>query len=278
MEKIAIVTGANQGLGLALVRRLCRQWGEHGIVYLAARNRERGEAACHELRAEGLSPHLALLDVSDDASVVAFANTIRDQHGRIDVLISNAAARIVPDIAPSQQVATFISTNNHGTHRMLRSFAPLLNDGGRLLVIASSFGSLQHLPIHLRDQFDDASMTLNDIETVMDAYVHAVQVGTAEQDGWPEWINIPSKIGQVAAMRVLARTLHDTARQHDLLINAVCPGLIDTAASRPWFADLSHAQSPDEAAVDVVWLATLPAGTASPYGELIQHRRVLPFR
>ncbi|MGI8689639.1 MAG: SDR family NAD(P)-dependent oxidoreductase [Thermomicrobiales bacterium] len=278
MTKIAFVTGANQGLGLALVRRLCRQWGEQGIVYLAARDRERGEAACQALRAEGLSPRLALLDVADDASVVACATTLREQHGGIDVVIANAAARIATDIPPAQQVAAFINTNNHGTHRMLRAFAPLLNDGGRLLVIASSFGALHYLPVQLRDQFDDPSLTLNDMETVMDAYVHAVEMGTAVQEGWPEWINIPSKIGQVAAMRVLARTLHDDARARDLLINAACPGLVDTAASRPWFADLSEAQSPDEAAVDVVWLATLPAGTAAPYGELVQHRRVLPFR
>jgi hypothetical protein len=58
----------------------------------------------------------------------------------------------------------------------------------------------------------------------------------------------------------------------------VCPGLVDTAASRPWFDDMSSAQTPSQAAEDVIWLATLPAGAREPYGELVRHRQVLPWR
>jgi carbonyl reductase 1 len=59
--------------------------------------------------------------------------------------------------------------------------------------------------------------------------------------------------------------------------NAVCPGMVDTDASRPWFDDMSSAQSPAQAAGDVVWLATLPPRTEAPYGELVQHREILPW-
>src|SRR5258706_7182657 len=69
MQKVAIVTGANQGLGLALVRSLCQQLGEQGVVYLTARDRQRGEAAAQQLQAAGLSPEFQLLDVSDDRFV-----------------------------------------------------------------------------------------------------------------------------------------------------------------------------------------------------------------
>lgn len=68
MPKVAIVTGANQGLGLALVRGLCRAFGAEGIVYLTARDRKRGEQAVRDLEAEGLSPRLELLDVRDGTS------------------------------------------------------------------------------------------------------------------------------------------------------------------------------------------------------------------
>jgi carbonyl reductase 1 len=67
------------------------------------------------------------------------------------------------------------------------------------------------------------------------------------------------------------------AAQRDILVNAACPGLVDTDASRPWFDDMSRARSPEEAATDVIWLATLPAGTREPYGELVQYRTLLPF-
>lgn len=278
MKKIALVTGANQGLGLALVRRLSRQWGEQGTVYLGARNWKSGEEAVALLQAEGLSPRLAIIDVSDNASVESCAHMLQEQHGGIDVLISNAAARIVPHIPSSEQITDFVNTNNHGTVRILRAFAPLLNDGSRLLIVASAFGSLRHLPVHLHHYFPDATMSLQDVETVMDAYAQAVREGTAKREGWPDWINIPSKIGQVAAMRVFARDLRDDARGRYILINAVCPGLVDTAASRPWFDNMQEAQSPDEAAEDVIWLVMLPKGTTAPYGELVQHKQVLPFR
>lgn len=277
MPKVAMVTGANQGLGLALVRRLCQIWGDQGVVYLTARHQQRGEIAVQQLQAEGLSPQFHLLDVTDDGSVASLAEFLKQQHGGVDVVISNAAARISPTIPPAQQVAQFIDTNNHGTYRLIKAFMPLLNDGARFLIVASSFGSLRHLPEPLHPKFNDSQLTLEAVEAVMAEYVHLVETGQAVQAGWPEWINIPSKIGQVAAMRVMARMMKEEAERRDILINAVCPGLVDTAASRPWFADMTSAQSPDQAAVDVVWLATLPAGTTAPYSELIRHRQTIPF-
>jgi len=129
MSKIAIVTGANQGLGLALVRGLCRTLGTDGIIYLTARDRKRGEQAVGGLEAEGLLPRLELLDVRDDASVKALADTIAQRHGGADIVISNAAARISREVPSEQQVRTFVDTNNHGTIRMIKAFVPLLRDG-----------------------------------------------------------------------------------------------------------------------------------------------------
>lgn len=275
-RKVMIVTGANTGLGLALVRQLC-QSQPSAIVYLTARDATRGQSAIQQLQQAGLHPAFHLLDVTDDQSVVDFAAHIRQQHGGVDVVISNAAARITREATPADQVANFINTNNHGTYRMIKALAPLLNDAARWLVVASSFGRLRHLDPRLHAKFDVTRLSLEAIETTMDEYVAAVRTGDAVQQGWPDWINIPSKIAQVASMKILARDMAADAHRRAILINAVCPGLVDTEASRPWFADMSSAQSPDEAAQDVVWLATLPPATTEPYGELVQHRRVLPF-
>jgi NAD(P)-dependent dehydrogenase (short-subunit alcohol dehydrogenase family) len=169
------------------------------------------------------------------------------------------------------------NTNNRGTRRVLDAFGPLLNDGARLVVMASSFGSLRELDPRLHPRFDVATMSLDDLDAVTDDYVRAVEEGRAAEEGWPDWINVPSKVAQVAAVKIFERSLGEKAVERDILVNASCPGLVDTGASRPWFSDMSQAQSPDEAAVDVVWLATLPAGTRDPHGELVQHRRVLPW-
>ena len=91
------------------------------------------------------------------------------------------------------------------------------------------------------------------------------------------WINPASKVGQVAAVKVLARELAGEAARRDIPVNAACLGRVDTGASRPWFDDMSGALSPDEAAADVLWLATLPIGAREPYGGFVQHRNVLPL-
>ncbi|WP_217369113.1 SDR family NAD(P)-dependent oxidoreductase [Nonomuraea antri] len=271
---IALVTGANQGLGLALVRGLCQSFPD-GTIYLGARDEGRGSAAVESLRAEGLAPEPVLIDVQDDRSVREAAQLVADRHGGIDVVISNAAARISPDVPDSEQVRAFVDTNNHGAHRMIEAFGPLLNDAARFLVVASSFGTLDSLSPRLWHHFDVDHMTLRDLAQVMDDYATEVEAGRAGEAGWPSWINPPSKIGQVAAVKIAAR---EWDRRRGILINAVCPGLVDTEASRPWFTDWTGVLTPDEAAVDVLWLATLPAGTQGPYGELVQRRKVLPFR
>ncbi len=280
MSKVAIVTGGNQGLGLALVRGLCSRLGDEGTVYLAARDRERGEAAARGLHDEGLSARLELVDVRDTDSVQACADALAQRHGGVDIVISNAAARISRDVSNETQVRTFVETNNGGTDRMIRAFGPVLNDGARFIVVASSFGTLASLDPRLHERFDvdRSSLSLADVAKVMDDYVDAVETGRASAEGWPDWINPPSKVGQVAAMKVMAREFAAEAAGRDILVNAACPGLVDTDASRPWFDDMSGALTPDEAAADVLWLATLPAGTREPYGELVQYRKVLAFR
>jgi len=277
-RKIALVTGGNQGLGLALVRGLCRALGEGGTVYLGARNDERGRAACDLLRDEGLRPELTAIDVGDDGSVKAAADALGARHGGVDVVISNAAQRISKDVPAADQVAAFVNTNNHGTRRMIRTFVPLLRDNARFVVVASSFGTLRNLDGRLHPKFHGRDLTLDGVEQAMDEYVEAVRSGGAAAAGWPDWINIPSKIGQVAAVRVLARDGEAEFRRRGILVNAACPGLVDTDASRPWFDDMSKAASPDEAARDLIWLATLPPAAAEPYGELVRNRRLLPWQ
>lgn len=274
-HRIALVAGANQGLGLALVEHLCRTLGKDGIVYLTARDPARGEQAAATLREQGLAPRLVQLDVQDAASVERLATRVREEHGGVDIVFSNFTRRMDPDVPLPAQVRDFVTTNNLGTTRMIEHFGPLVRDGGRLFIVASGFGRLRHLVEPLHARFDQAA-SLQAIDDVMLAYVDAVERGTAAAEGWPEWINIPSKVGQVATMRVYARQMREAAERRGIVIGAVCPGLIDTASSRPWFKDMSKAQTPAAAAVDVVWLATAPRSEV-PYGELVQHRTILSW-
>jgi carbonyl reductase 1 len=144
-------------------------------------------------------------------------------------------------------------------------------------VVPSGFGTLRNLDPKLHSRFDVDQSSVDGIDEVMRNYVDAVVSERASAEGWPEWINIPSKIGQVAAMKVFAREMTPRRDLDGLLVAAVCPGLIDTEASRPWFADMSRAVSPEQGAEPIVALACSNPEADIPYGELIQRGKVIAW-
>lgn len=271
--RTALVTGANQGLGRALAEGLAARLAPADRVLLTGRDPHRVAAAAAEVaataraRVEG-----RVLDVGETAAVDALARDL----GAIDIAISNAGARMSPDLAPADTIDEVLRVSNLGTTRMLRAFAPRLRPGGALIVVASSFGTLGHLAAPLRARFDEAG-SLDDVDTILAAWRDAVVAGRAEADGWPHWINIPSKVGQVAAVRVVARDRRERDLADGTLIAAVCPGLVDTDASRPWFDDMSSALSPADAAVPILGLALQSDRDPARYGELVRNGRVLSW-
>jgi NAD(P)-dependent dehydrogenase (short-subunit alcohol dehydrogenase family) len=185
-----------------VVAGLARAWGEHGIVYLTGRHRQRVEAAVASLTSVGLRVAPEVCDVRDGAAVSGLARRIAARHGGVDFVDSNATAAINPGVPDAEQVGDLINTNNLGTTRMIRCFGPLLRPGGRFPITASSFGTLGNLPAHLHARFGTETMTLDDLDQVMRDYAVAVRSGSAAAAGWPTWINIPSKVSQVAAARI----------------------------------------------------------------------------
>jgi carbonyl reductase 1 len=276
MSRVAVVTGANQGLGFALAEGLAQRLASSDMVYLTGRSAARLRDAAAQLSNPAAEVDTQVLDVRDRAAVASFADQLRHRHGGVDIIFSNAAARLTPNTPWTELIEPFVDTNNLGTTRMLRAIAPILRPGGRLLVVASDFGTLNNLPASLHNLFDTDTMTLDDVDATMNAWREAVLAGTAAAAGWPEWINIPSKVGQVAAVRVLAKQRREADMRTGTLIAAVCPGLIDTAASRPWFDDMSGAQTPAQAAGAPLRLALDPINPDT-YGELVQFGRVCPW-
>jgi NAD(P)-dependent dehydrogenase (short-subunit alcohol dehydrogenase family) len=193
----------------------------------------------------------------------------------VDIVVSNATARITPDRPQSEQADEFIDVANGATHAILRSFGPILRSGGRLIVVASSLGTLGHLDPRLHPLFDGAS--LDEVEKAVESWRAAIHAGTAEELGWPRWLNVPSKVAQVAAVRAVAAERRTQDLQDGTLVAAVCPGLVDTPASRPWFDDFSQAQTPQQAAQAVLDLVLSPEVDPATYGELVRFGKVLPW-
>jgi carbonyl reductase 1 len=276
--RIALVTGANQGLGFAFAAGLGARMDPDDLVLLTGRDAERvADAASAVTRRAGTRSRVIgrVLDVADTGAVAGLAAELADRYGGVDIVISNAIAALTPDRPQSEQADEFIDVANGGTHAVLRSFGPVLRPGGRLIVVASSLGTLGHLDPRLQPLFDGA--TLEEVEAAVEAWRTAIRDGTAEEQGWPRWINVPSKVAQVAAVRAVAAQRRAADLAEGTLVVAVCPGLVDTRASRPWFDDYSRAQTPEQAARAVLDL--ILAGRLDPatHGELVQFGQVLPW-
>lgn len=143
-ETIALVTGANKGLGRETARRL----GALGwTVLLGARDPDRGQLAAGELAADGLDVRFLPLDVTSDESVADAVDIVKGEYGRLDVLVNNAgiggAWIDVLDTGPDDFRACY-ETNVYGPVRMTRAFVPLLRqaDVPRIVMVSSGMGSL----------------------------------------------------------------------------------------------------------------------------------------
>ncbi|MFD5385766.1 SDR family NAD(P)-dependent oxidoreductase [Streptomyces sp. NPDC127074] len=277
-SRIALVTGANQGLGRALAEGLAARMTPDDLVLLTGRSHRRVTDAAREVtRLPGTRARVEgrVLDVTDTDAIARLAEDLRARYGGVDVVVSNAVARLLPEESQAERADEFIDVANTATHAILRSFAPVLRPGGRLLVVASSLGTLGHLDPRLHHLFDGAS--LEQVEYAVESWRSAIHTRTAAEAGWPTWLNVPSKVAQVAAVRAVATE----RREHDLatgtLIASVCPGMVDTATSRPWFGDYSQAQSPAQAAGAVLDLIFAEHVDPALYGELVRFGKVLPW-
>ncbi|MFD4227983.1 SDR family NAD(P)-dependent oxidoreductase [Streptomyces sp. NPDC058545] len=277
--RIALVTGANQGLGRALVEGLTARMRKDDLVLLTGRSERRVTDAAREvaqLPSTRAQVRGRALDVTDTDAIVHLADELQDRYGGVDVVISNAVARLLPDESQAERADEFIDVSNTATHAVLRSFGPVLRPGGRLLVVASSLGTLGHLDSRVRHLFDGAS--LDQVEYAVESWRTALHNNTAEEAGWPRWLNVPSKVAQVAAVRAVAAARRERDLATDTLIASVCPGMVDTATSRPWFGDYSQAQSPSEAAQAVLDVVFAERVDPALYGELIRFGKALDWR
>ncbi|MFE3195462.1 SDR family oxidoreductase [Nocardia sp. NPDC059240] len=190
MSDIALVTGGNRGIG----REVCRQLVEHGFtVVLGARSEEAGKTVAAEVGALPL-----LLDVTDDASVMAAAAEVAEVHGRLDVLINSAAITYDTwqraETADLAVVRAAAETNLYGPWRMVQAFLPLLRKSShaRIVNVSSEAASL-----------------------------------TGMRGGTPAYNT--TKVALNALTRMLAAEL----RPDRILVNSICPGWVATDMGGP---------------------------------------------
>ncbi len=143
--KIALITGANKGIGYELARQL----GNEGItVLIAARNAELGEAAAEKLKADGTDAYFIELDVTKPETIAKAAETVRTRYGRLDILVNNAGVVDKADGPPStvdpEAVRRVFEINFFGVLAVTQAMLPLMRNSaaGRIVMLSSGLGSL----------------------------------------------------------------------------------------------------------------------------------------
>ncbi|MFE4756449.1 SDR family oxidoreductase [Streptomyces mirabilis] len=241
--KIALVTGANKGIGYEIATGL----GALGYrVGVGARDEARRESAVEKLRAAGVDAFAVPLDVTGDQSVTDAAELVERQAGRLDVLVNNAG--ISGETGPGwvqdpttldlDVVRTVVETNVIGVIRVTNEMLPLLrrSTSPRIVNVSSAVASLT------RQADPDI-----EIGPVMAAYASS-----------KSFLNAVS----VQYARQFAGT--------NILINVACPGLVATD-----FTGFHGPRTPEQGAATAIRLATLPDG--GPTGSFFEDDGIIPW-
>jgi len=239
-KRVALVTGANRGIGYAISRQL----GEQNItVILGSRDPSKGAAACSRLQEAGLDAHFELLDVTDEKSIKAAIESIRAQFGRLDILVNNAGIMIDGEVdarnVDEEIIQQTIQTNVMGPLLLCQSCISLMktNSYGRIVNMSSTLGSLTEI--------------------------------ADSNSGFAE-VRVPAYRLSKAALNCITTLLATEVSKDNILINSACPGWVKT--------DMGGDQAPltpEQGADTPVWLATLPDG--GPTGGFYRERNLIPW-
>lgn len=216
--RVALVTGANRGIGLEIARQLARR----GLkVAIGARDPEKGNAAAATLKSEGLTVSVVRLDVDEEAAARRAVAEVTKAFGACDVLVNNSAVLIdkggfegsLLDLSVETLRKT-METNLVGPLRMIQAVVPGMREKGygRIVNLSSGAGQLSDM-----------------------------------RSGFPAYRM--SKAALNALTRITAAELKGT----NIKVNAVCPGWVRTDMGGP-----NADRSVEEGADTPVWLATLP--------------------
>ncbi|MDG6901648.1 MAG: SDR family oxidoreductase [Nitrososphaerota archaeon] len=218
--KVALVTGANRGIGFEIASQLARL-GDHVIV--GSRNPKSAEGAVKRIHSTAAAQmRVVQLDVTEQTSVAAVKEMVASEFGGLDILVNNAAILLdegeSPSVTSMDNLGSTLETNLIGAWRMCSAFVPSMKERryGRIVNVSSGAGSFGEL----------ANST----------YAPAYSVSKA-------------------ALNALTATLAYELKSCNVLINAVCPGWVRTR-----MGGAGAPGSPAEGADTAVWLATLPDG------------------
>ncbi|SPO22011.1 related to carbonyl reductase [Ustilago trichophora] len=229
----AFVSGGNRGLGYGIVRRLANEFpssplsssSEKLTIYLGSRDLNKGEEAKKSIVSElgkdtldRVSIEVRQLDTSSHESISKLASDLKSG---VDILINNAG--IAMDGFDANVVKQTVATNYYAVQDMINNIP--VNDGGRIVNIASLTGLLRNFGDNVRDRFRD-SKTIADVDALMKEFQDVVADGTWKEKGWKGAAYATSKSGVIAYTRALAKQYEQQGKKVEVV--SCCPGYVNT--------------------------------------------------
>uniref|UniRef100_A0A8D8VMI6 Carbonyl reductase [NADPH] 3 n=2 Tax=Cacopsylla melanoneura TaxID=428564 RepID=A0A8D8VMI6_9HEMI len=271
-ERVAVVTGANQGLGFGIVKGLCEQFD--GYIYLTARDKKKGAEALQALKDMKVCKHpeklrFHELNVLNEEHTDDFYYHLKKEHGGIDILVNNAAIayKVGSTVPFAEQVENTIRTNYLAVVRTCVFLFPLLRRHGRVVNLSSSAGHLSSISNYeLKKRLLEDCQTEKKLTDIM----YEVMDITKEHPkahvemGWPDSAYAISKIGVNLLTRIYQKKFDSELGDQDRVINAVHPGYVATNMSS-YMGNVNIF----EAAEGPLYCALLPPHIVAPRGDLV---------
>lgn len=240
IKKVAVVTGANRGIGFEICRQLAKL--DDVKVILTSRNQSKGKKVCEAFKKEGMDVLYHRLDVTDTDSIDEFVDYLEGDMGRCDILVNNAGIfpdtqNSTPDLSPSffntsiETVKEAMETNVYGPFMLCQAIVPLMisKNYGRIVNMSSGMGQLKDMG-----------------------------------GGSPAY-----RISKTA-LNAITRILSNEVGGSNIKVNSMCPGWVKTDMGGP-----QATREVEQGADTALWLATLPDD--GPSGGFFRDRKPIAW-
>jgi len=252
INRVALVTGANQGIGYEIAVGLLKE--PNLIVLVGARNPDRGKEALEKLN----SPHAKFLQLNIDSNeeITNAAQHVKDTYGGLDILVNNAAIAWSGNDWNEEVVRTTLHTNYFQTKKMIEVFGPLIRENGRIVNLSSTVGFLSHTNNEVvRSRLADPTLTPERIDALANEFINAVIDGSYEQKGWRKSAyGISKTLLNCYSRWVIANTA--TLYKPGVKVYVCCPGYCNTRMTKG-----NGIRPASKGAETPVWLALQPPDT-----------------
>jgi carbonyl reductase 1 len=291
-EFVVVVTGANKGIGLALVKTLSKLLPrDTATVILTARNIASGEAAADVLLEQGITPLVHQLDITDENSVEEFKSFLQENFpGQLKAIINNAgfAYTMAATEAFGVQARKTLDINYYGTKRVIDALLPLMRPGGRIICVSSRAGSLRkRRKTALGKRLLAPKLKVDELSALMEEFAAAAAEGKHKEQGWPNSAYGVSKTGVTQLCRVYGN-IQGVKPKEAILFTSCCPGFVRTEMTggrrtsmtswMMWLAGVLVAKTPAQGADTPAFLAVSePLKYAIYQGKFVAERQRQPY-